>query len=250
MEKKFLALIAIFSVMPCHAFNIQSIYNGRPVFAVGAGAAVTSDFGTSQNFPAANPDVDEFFNYTATSAYRTRALIEFFAGEEWTLTSPWFLQLGLDVSQIQVLPTNGVFLQGMDIPSANQYAYQYSLLTRQFLAEGKLLYQYHERYFPYFLLGLGIANNKAYNYSADVSPFTTFTRKYNNKTQNSFSYNLGVGVDATLTQNIRLGVGYRLTDLGNVYLGRANINGIGVGGTLHQTHLYVNEVITQLTWTT
>lgn len=225
----------------------QALNTGQFFISLGAGLANTSDFGESQNF-STTPGSGDFYSYSPDHGNQTRGLHDIFIGKEWSLRSPWDLQVGMDFNQIAVLTNSGVFTQGVDALSAQQYSYRYSLLTRQLLAETKLLYQFKNRYHLYALLGLGCAFNKAYNYTTSVQPFTAFTRAYNDNTQTSFSFSLGLGVDIDLFPQWRAGLGYRFADLGKVSLGPASINTIGVSGTLNQYHLFLNEFIAQLTW--
>lgn len=251
-----LVMISILTVTSSHALNKQDsslqfrniLTSGRPVIAFGAGAAITSNFGNSQNFPAMG-GTDEFFKYkTNNNNNQTNALFDVFAGGEWALNSPWSVQAGLDYKQIKSFTTTGTIIQGIDLKSADKYAYKYSLIARQLLAEGKFLYQYQNRFYPYFLIGLGVASNKAYNYSTSKPPFITFTRQYTNNTQTTFSYSAGIGIDTTIVPNVRGGIGYQITDLGKVSLGSATINTTRVSDSLVQNHLYISEVIAQLTW--
>ena len=58
----------------------------------------------------------------------------------------------------------GLLTQGPDAGSSDIYNYQYNITSRQLLAESKLLFNWHERYHPYALMGLGEAFNKASSY--------------------------------------------------------------------------------------
>ncbi|MEO7049215.1 MAG: outer membrane beta-barrel protein [Ferruginibacter sp.] len=158
------------------------------------------------------------------------------------------MQTGLGYDQASNFEAKGSLAQGADAQSEDQYSYHYSVLARQVLVEGKLLYRFRERYFPYFLLGLGTAFNKASSYGTNVPPFSTFTRQYQNNTQTSFSYAIGLGVDVDVINHLRLGIGYRFADFGQVQLGKSTIDTTSVGGTLTQTHLYANEILAQLTF--
>ena len=59
---------------------------------------------------------------------------------------------------------------------------------------------------------------------------------------------MGVGVDADVYTNTRVGVAYRFSDPASLSLGKANIGGVKVAGTLSQSHLYANEIMFQLTY--
>jgi opacity protein-like surface antigen len=220
----------------------------RAVVSVGAGAALSSDVGKSKTFPIVNPVTDEFYVYSANTRNQTVSVFDSFVGAEWAFHPNWSLQLGLGYNQAWNIDAKGSLLQGADSQSADQYSYHYSVLTRQLLAESKLLYRFRERYRPYALLGLGAAFNDASDYGTNVPPFSSFTRQYQNNTQTSFSYVLGLGVDVDVTNHLRLGIGYRFADFGQVKLGKSTIDTTSVDGTLSQTHLYTNEILAQLTF--
>lgn len=229
---------------------ISTCYNKsfcHTVASIGGGIAIASNVGRSQTFPIVNPVADEFFTYTANRPTQTVGAFDGFLGTEWTFHPKWALQLGLGYNQAWNFRAKGSLLQGADTQSADQYSYHYDILTRQLLVESKLLYLYKERYHPYVLLGLGAAFNNTTDYSTNVPPFLTFTRQYQNNTQTSFTYNVGAGIDVDILEHLRLGLGYRFADFGQVKLGNASIDTTNVNGTLTQTHLYASEILAQLT---
>lgn len=120
--------------------------------------------------------------------------------------------------------------------------------AEQFLVEGKLLYTYHCIFHPYILAGLGVSANRADNFSTNVPPFLTFTRVYSSHSETFFSYNVGAGIDFDVTNNIRLGIGYRFADFGKAQLGSARIDTTNVSGTLSQNNLFVHEILGQVTF--
>lgn len=227
------------SVMPAYAW--------QPVVTIGAGGAIFSDVGSSQTVPIQNPDTDQFYDYSAHSETQTSGLLDIFLGAQWNVQPQWALQTGIDYAQTVSIAASGTLVQGADAQSADTYGYSYNILTRQLLLEGKLLYTLDARYHPYILAGMGAAFNDASGYDTTIPPFLTFTREYADHTTTSFSYALGMGMDVDLAPQLRIGVGYRFADLGQVGLGSANIDSVPVSGTLSQLHLYVNEVLLQIT---
>jgi opacity protein-like surface antigen len=219
----------------------------HPFISLGAGLALSSDFGESQTFPIVNPITDERYQYHANEDSQTPALFNVAAGVEWDFAPKWATQLGVEYDQQASVDENGDFVQGADVQSEDQYNYHYKALTRQVLAEGKLLYQVGQRVHPYALVALGSGINSAYGYNTNVPPFLTFTRQYEDNTETSFAYSVGVGVDVDVNEHMRVGVGYRFADLGDVTLGNASIDGIPVRGTLSESNVYANEFLAQIT---
>lgn len=93
-----------------------------------------------------------------------------------------------------------------DFLGSFQYTYKYNVVARELLAQAKLMRPYHDKFYPYFLVGLGGSFNKASNYSTNVPPFLTFTREYGNNTSSSFAYRVGLGMDMDVTQHARIGL--------------------------------------------
>jgi len=216
------------------------------IVSLGGGVVFSQNMGQSQTFPIINPVIDSFYIYTANHSNQTGGLFDSFLGVEWLFQPKWALQMGLGYVRSGNFSVKGSLLQGADIQSADQYSYNYTIVTNQLVAESKLRYQIKERFYPYLLLGLGEAFNTAHGYNTNVPPFLTFTREYKNNTQNTFSYTAGVGFDIDVANHLRLGLGYRFADLGTAQLGRAMIDTSSVSGTLSQAHLQMNEVIAQL----
>ncbi len=243
--------IAISFLVFSNAFATSSysiLSNWRPLIGGNLGAAISSDVGKSQDFPIQNPITDEFYDYSADNNTQGKLLYGAFVGAEKEFSQKFYLQLGFDFNQEQPFSAEGSFVQGADAQSADTYHYSYRIITRQLLAEGKLLYPVKKRWYPYLLVGLGASFNNSYHYRTDVPPLLTLTRTYSNNSTTSFSYAVGVGVDVDVISHLRLGLGYRFTDFGKASLGQGNIDGTEVSGTLTQSHLYTNEVLAQLTY--
>lgn len=228
-----------------HFFEVKTWY---PVVSLGAGGIYTNTVGKSQNFTIIDPDTDQFFDYNAKKPSQTGALFEIFLGSEWVLNPCWNLQAGVDFDQVYTqYSSSGTFTQGADLMSADSYTYNYSVITRQVMAESKLLYTVNHAFHPYGLLALGVAFNSAYAYQTSVPPFSTFTREFSDNTDNALTFAAGVGLDIDINKDLRLGAGYRYTDLGKIALGPATINNVTVSGTLTQYHVYSNVFLAQIT---
>lgn len=220
---------------------------GHIIFGLGAGGSFSSDVGASQTFPILDPITDELYVYSPTKPLQSAYLYNGFLGAEWDLSSHWGIQTSFNYNQTSPFSVQGSFTQGADIQSTDTYTYNYGVDTKQLLFDGKIFYTFRKCFRPYVLVGLGSSFNKTYNYTTDVPPFLTFTRMYANKTNVSFSYAVGAGIDTSITSHLRIGFGYRFMDLGEANLGAANIDGTSVTGALSQAHLYANEVLTQIT---
>ena len=220
----------------------------HPVVGAGGGIAISNNLGSSEYFPANTTNGLQFFNYSNQSGNQTRGLFEVFLGAEHALFSDWLFQGGVAYSQAEPYMVKGILTQGVDVPSAEQFNYNYSALTRQIMAQGKLMYPMKDRYYPYFLLGLGAWINSSSNYSTSIPANALSTRVYPNSNPSSFAYRVGAGVDVDVWDHIRVGVAYRFLGNGAIGLGNATLEGVSVPGTLAQNNFNTNEVLFQLTY--
>jgi opacity protein-like surface antigen len=216
----------------------------RPVIALSAGLAFTSDAGKSDDFPLYSSNYD----YDAEHNTQNRGVAGGFVGVEFPVYQNWAMQTGFAYYQTTSFKASGDLTQGIDPQSAQTYDYHYSIMSRQFLIESKLLTKVYKRFHPYVSVGLGVASNVAKGYEVDYDPLRDFTPLYEDKTTTSFTYNVGVGVDYALTENLRFGVGYRFTDLGKAGLGDGELQKTPIAETLEQSHLYAQELLFQLSY--
>jgi opacity protein-like surface antigen len=221
--------------------------NWNPILGLGIGNAIFTQVGESQSFAIQNSSTGEFYNYIANDSTQTATLFHGLLGIEKPLSPLWIFQTDVHYLQTSSFSVDGNFTQGSDLQSSNSYGYSYDVLTRQLLLEGKLLYTIKKRFHPYVMAGLGASFNKAYNYSTTAQP-SALTPMYADNTTSSFSYALGAGFDTNLNSHLRLGLGYRFTDLGKIALGAASIGTGTVSGSLSQSNVYANEILGQLTW--
>jgi opacity protein-like surface antigen len=225
-----------------------SLIKWQPLIGLSLGGAMTKKLVNSKTFPIINPAEDEYYIYQPKNRLQSRLMYEALLGVETQLRSSWSLQEALVFNQSNAYTAKGKLVQGTDPGSQDQYSYQFQNITRQILAQTKILYKYKNKYYIYALFGLGMASNKTYNYSTSVPFFLTFTREYAPHQTNSFTYNLGFGVAVAATKNIRIGLDYRFADRGKLNLGSATINQVLVPGTLAKSHLYTNELMLNLNY--
>jgi opacity protein-like surface antigen len=220
----------------------------HPILAIGGGFTNTITLGKSVVFPIMDPNRDEYYIYNAAHRSQTNGLFEAFLAVERPIFSQWLLQAGCAYTQAATFMAQGSLIQGVDPQSQDQYGYQYNVASRQVMLQTKWMRPMRERFYPYALLGLGAAVNTASNYATTVPYTLSYTRLYQDNTATTCAYRLGVGVDMDLTAHLRLGIAYRIADLGGVSLGSASIDKEAVNGTLSQSTVYANEVLAQLTY--
>lgn len=142
----------------------------------------------------------------------------------------------------------GQVTQGADLASSDVFPYQYQTSIQQLLAEAKVLSTLHNFIHPYAQLGLGMGFNTAKNYSVTIPDFLTFSPVYANKSQTSFAYNLGAGIDIDITSHLRAGIGYLFADSGKVSLGNGWIDDVPIAYSVKQQHFYTNTLLLQINY--
>lgn len=246
-------LFGIFVLTPITTFagNGRSCWacNWYPIITIGAGGISSSKLARSQSFQIVNPIVDSFYYYTPNQGTQTNGILDGFIGFEWRLGTKagLMLQGGLGYDQAASFTVKGSLIQGADVGSEDKFTYQYNVILRQLLLEGKLLASFASYYHPYLFAGVGAAFDSASNFSTNVPYYLTLTRAYSSNNSTEFSYSVGFGIDMDLDAIFRIGIGYRFADYGNISLGKAVIDTTPVSGTLSQSNVYTNEILAQLT---
>lgn len=202
----------------------------------------------SQSFPIQNPATDEYYHYTSDKQTKTSALSELFLGAERPFFSSWIVQGGLAYTRMGSVPVNGLFLQGADPGSTNDYTWRYDVREQVLLAQAKMMYSGYGRFYPWLLMGLGASFYKTSGFATNVPPFLAFTREYANHNSNSLAYRAGLGMDMDISAHMRVGLSYRFSGLGQIRTGAASINAVAVAGTLSQSGRYSNDAMFQLTY--
>lgn len=240
---RYVLFFLVFVPMASLAKDSVSLLNNHP-YSVGLdlGIAKPTNIGQSTTFPLGYST----FSYSSNSN-DARALISGVSvNKTLTINSLYTLQVGVSYHHISSMDVKGNLEQGIS-PPYYQSTYSYNVTSSQYLVEAKLRRQFY-RYFPYVFLGLGVASNRADNYSTTVPSYLTVTPDYSNKTTNSFTYSLGIGVDYFVMSRLSIGLGYRFINLGNVGLGTGIIRNMSVGAELTQSNLYVNTLLAQLNY--
>lgn len=170
-----------------------------------------------------------------------------FLGAESSLPRDLLAQLGLGFYKSKAYVVRGSVYQFND-PNFNNLAYQYYLQSQRFIVETKLLSTIRQYFHPYLTIGAGEAINQAYQYSETGvdSDDVPMAQGFNNHTYHSFTYQVGLGLEADLTQHLRLGGGYRYVDLGKAGLGTTPLQDSST--TIQYQHLHVNEFLLQLSY--
>lgn len=187
-------------------------------------------------------------DYDGSSSDDAQGLWGGFIGAETELGHELYAQLGVSYYWTET-DGDGTVTQGID-PAFDTFNYDYEVNSQQILLEGKLLWELTEMWRPYVTVGLGAAINRADSFKVHLegTPPGTFSPVYDENTETSFSYMVGLGVDAQLAENIRLGIAYRYTDLGDISFGDGELqDGEPFDGDL-SGDISANEIVAQLSY--
>lgn len=151
-SKKWISPLIFFlsSIPSCYASNLSTWWldkSWQPIFSIGGGFTAFSDSGSSENVPIQNPEQDSYYYYAPNHSIHTPRLADVFLGAEWHIQPHWALQTGIGYTQISG-NAGGALTQGVDIASQELYSYNYNILSKQLLAETKLLYTIKEGCYP------------------------------------------------------------------------------------------------------
>jgi opacity protein-like surface antigen len=166
-------------------------------------------------------DDESLFAYDSRANSRNGGVVGGFLGMEHSL--PWYgllAQAGLEYNYFTPIQIRGEHTVGMEPDYSTLYQYHYQFQSQQFLASFKILATNDKSLHPYVQVGLGAAWNRVGRFSATTTETgnINLTPSFNDHTRAEFSYNLGAGLDFDVSQNVRIGFGYRFSGLGNASL--------------------------------
>ena len=172
------------------------------------------------------------------------------------------MQLGVEYDYFGGGTIGGNNAIGIEPGTSTFYTFQYNTQSQQVLGVAKLLTPVSipsvstHTFYPYASVGLGGAFNHASSFATYTSEAGTANAPpiYGDNNQTNFSYNLGLGVDTSINQNLRFGLGYRFSDFGKTALAQGQIMmggyepPVGVLFALSVPHVYANQFLVSLSY--
>ncbi|CAM3060942.1 Opacity protein and related surface antigens [Legionella steigerwaltii] len=255
----FFSLITLSSLASAGTMDsIPSSQGVHPVITVFGGVAGLDVNNSTQSFSGTD---DDLFVYYSKKHNRTTGFVGAFLGTEYQLPRPGiFLQAGVEYDYFGNVRTKGLNAVGIEPDTSTFYDYSWRVQTQQVLAVAKLFATTEltlgapHQFFPYLSVGLGAAFNNANEFSATTEETGSInvTPTFDDHSQSSFSYTLGIGVDTPINQQMRFGLGYRFSDFGKASLdeGQVVVNQYKapVSFALSTSHIYANQFIVELTY--
>ena len=186
-------------------------------------------------------------HYTSTNNSQTVVDGGFFLGVERSL----FLsnaQFGLSGYVDSTLSPKGHVWQ-FGLPKFDNFTYGYHIDSVRVMFTNKLLTALsgHPTIHPYLSWEIGAAFNRASSYQeTPITPLAIPLIPFSNHSQSTFAWGAGLGIDYTLNQHVRAGVGYQFANLGSASLGATTV--ATTIQTLSVSHVYTNQLRFQLTY--
>lgn len=179
--------------------------------------------------------------YAANSPTNTLASGELFLGLQQTIHSHYFAQLGVAAAASTIANLQGNIWELAD-PAFDNFTYQYKIQHSHLAIKGKLLTDvFNPSYLPYISGSVGLAFNRAYQFSMTPLLFQVLPEPpFQANMQTPFTYTVGVGLVKAFNQHWQIGIGYEFADWGRSVLGPSDIQTVNRGITLN--HLYTNQL--------
>lgn len=174
-----------------------------------------------------------------TTANGTESLVagEIFLGYHGLINSVVEGQIGLAIGASSQVKLKGSVYEDAD-PLFNNYSYTYGIRNTRLALKAKVLYDpnFYDL-FPYLSASGGLGYNHASGFTIKSKiPEEVLPPIFSNNNETGFSYSFGVGLEAAVDINWRVGLGYEFTDWGKSALG------IAMGQTVGDKSLRVGGV--------
>ena len=187
--------------------------------------------------------------FRVTNRSETKAVWGGFLGLDFSLGSSGKYHWQTGVSYYQ---TEKFHVEGLVEPFASSWIvdldFDYSVKNQRILFENKFLAALNKRVSFYGLFGLGGAKNKAYDFvETPRDPLVAPDPPFADKSVNSFSYSIGLGLEALIIDDLFISLGYQFSDLGKIKLGEIDYPS-ATDESISNDHTYANEFLLGLTY--
>ena len=193
--------------------------------------------GTTQTFYL-QPDIEK--TYTNLTSTKLLGVGELFFGLQHSVYSTLQGQFGVALAGTTSMTLNGSIWEDAD-PNFNNFDYSYKIQHAHIAAKAKLINNIPWIFQPYIAGSLGVAFNRASNFSivtklSEETPAPLF----NSQTTTAFTYTVGAGLQKKLSEHWQFGVGYEFADWGNTTLAAGSGQTLNTGPSLN--HVYTHEL--------
>jgi opacity protein-like surface antigen len=223
----------------------------QPVITISGGWA-NENAAASQSFMGTD---DNLFIYNNQQKRNSAGLGGVFLGvQSPVLSSAYSIQSGIEYIQYVNSSVNSTSTSGIEPATSTLYDYHYRIQARQLLLMTKFIANIYKMFSPYICVGVGTAFNSMgqFNVATAETGSINLTPTFNSNTHSTFSYSVGIGVDAPISEHVLFGLSYRFSDLGKAVLGDGTIKfnnyQFSVPFTLNVAHVYSNQIVAQLSY--
>ncbi|MBA2651924.1 MAG: outer membrane beta-barrel protein [Tatlockia sp.] len=209
-----------------------------------SGTILTLSMGPSWSVPGETQTIllqtDFPQTYPAIKHLETSYSGEVFLGRLLALTPRFYLQFGFALAGTTRVGLQGDIWQEAD-PDFNNFSYSYKIEHLHTAVKGKLLPNINRSVQPYLSASIGVGFNHAYNFST-IAKSTEVDEEapFASRTQSSFTYTLGAGLQKKFCTHYAIGIGYEFADWGRSQLASSLDQTIGRG--LRLNHLYTHQI--------
>jgi opacity protein-like surface antigen len=145
------------------------------------------------------------------------------AGYTWMLSDAWLPSYSLGLRYMYVAPaTISGHIDQFSLPGFTNYNYSYDVQLLNLLAVFKLdLYRWYDT-MPYIMLGAGVTNVSTSDYTETATSGVTprVSPNFGSNSANNFAYQVGVGIDYVMRNNLWLNFEVNYIDYGTIYTGK------------------------------
>jgi len=229
------------------ATTVSQISPSNP-FVIGLSAGPAWVTGNQTQAINLQPDVVK--TYTASNQSSTVASVELFGGWQKAFSSmhqPLLGQLGISIVGAGNAQLSGDIWEDSD-PAFDNFNYTYKVNHTHIAIKGRLVGNYNLVFEPYVSASAGLGFNHAYNFTINPKISEEVAAPgFQSNTTTTFTYSLGIGLQASFTPHLQAAIGYEFADWGQVQLASAPGQTINQGLTLN--HLYGHELQLSLFYT-
>lgn len=248
-------LLALTKAITTSAAFPTSFLGTKPVLTLQGGFAEINVGDKTKSYAGTD---DNLFTYTNVTRAKNTGITGIFLGLEKELRrgseQVFLIQTGVEYNYLGSVHIKGANTAGIEASTSTLYDYNYKFQAQQVLGLFKLFTMSSKIFHPYGEVGLGAAFNQAAEYHAITTEAGSInlTPFYGNRCLSQFSYILGLGIDASVSSTVRLGLGYRYSNLGHSALGagvvRINNYEYPVPFTYSSPNIYANQFIAHVSY--
>lgn len=199
----------------CTVYAFAGFNSKKGYMSVGIGDMFYRVRGTNHLSTGAGwPDDTYTVNHISNQAY---GLLEM--GYVWSRPETWFPRYSVGAN-IRYVPNTSISgdVEQYSLPQFLNYIYTYDVNLLSALVVIKANIYRWQNFLPYILLGGGVTNYSASNYTEQATSGVTprVNPAFNGGSGNNFTYELGIGVEYLILKNVSINLDYDYMNFGTI----------------------------------